>query len=220
MRNGIESKSSYLCAEGTTPESTCGWEIRECAGDQLLTHLEYWLCISPAPEGNPACLRWRWRGGGGSPPSWAFLGPESEFQMGTADPAALTSLSLSLPSPCHSSLFHPDPLVLEWTLRNRLLDFLRDLVNGFPFLLQSTCSCLGWGGAELCRGESLMVHEGFWSLGLLLDSGTSEAQQTGPAQRTGGRQHMPRHCRRQTLPAMCWKCDNGPQLASVRYFPC
>lgn len=47
------------------------------------------------------------------PPSWAFLGPESEFQMGTADPVALASLSLSLPSPCHSSLFHLEPLVLE-----------------------------------------------------------------------------------------------------------
>lgn len=74
--------------------------------------------------------------------------------MGTADPAALTPLSLSLPSPCHSSLFHPDPLVLEWTLRNRLLDFLLDLVNGFPFLLQSTCCCLGGGG------ESRTVQRG------------------------------------------------------------
>lgn len=36
-----------------------------------------------------------------------------------------------------------------------------------------------------------MVQEGFWSLGLLLNSGTSEAQQMGPAQSTGGRQHVP-----------------------------
>lgn len=58
-----------------------------------------------------------------------------------------------------------------------------------------------------------MVQEGFWSLGLLLDSGTSEAQQMGPAQSTGGRQHVPRRCRQQTLPATC--CGNVTMVHSL-----
>lgn len=45
VQDGIESMGSYLCAEEATPEQACGWEMSGCAGEQPLTHFEYWLRI-------------------------------------------------------------------------------------------------------------------------------------------------------------------------------